>query len=195
MLYYDRRVKSLGGMERLKTMLDDLNSASRRALLSMGSIDESIGREERKIDTTQLEEKLHDMADVVEGRDKLVKALKEIVDINITEVSSNIISSSTHVNYLEAIAAVHKDNLEKAQSIYDEINKGGLTVQEKLLSEIIMLNDLFVKARDHNPIEVEKNRVIARIDENITKYMSTAYPYIAAVVAFMAVIVMLVWQQ
>ena len=304
MLCYDRRVKSLGGMERLKTMLDDLNSASRRALLSMGSIDESIGREERndmdfrvrypqytgnsskialsdirsnnlrmreaydnaqasdkqiekelhsslstnesfnlifsskqdiakilstvkvtvavgmepnlldldyhdggggddgggvgsskKIDTTQLEEKLHDMADVVEGRDKLVKALKEIVDINITEVSSSIISSSTHVNYLEAIAAVHKDNLEKAQSIHDEINKGGLTVQEKLLSEIIMLNDVFVKARDHNPIEVEKNRVIARIDENITKYMSTAYPYIAAVVAFMAVIVMLVWQQ
>ena len=172
MLCYDRRVKSLGGMERLKTMLDDLNSASRRALLSMGSIDESIGREERKIDTTQLEKKLHDMADVVEGRDKLVKALKEIVDINITEVSSNIISSSTHVNYLEAIAAVHKDNLEKAQSIYDEINKGGVTVQEKLLSEIIMLNDLFVKARGNNPIEVEKNKVIARIDENITKYMS-----------------------
>ena len=276
MLFYDRRVKSLGGMERLKTMLDDLNSASRRALLSMGTIDESIGKEERndmdfrvrypqymgnsskialsdirsnnlrmreaydnaqasdkqiekelhsnlitnesfnlifsskqdvakvlssvkltiaagmepnlldldyhegggdeggsskKIDTTLLEEKLHDMADVVESRDKLVKALKEIVDINITEVSSNIISSSANVNYLDAITAVHKDNLEKAHSIDDEINKG-LTIQEKILSEIIKLNDVFVKARDHNPIEVEKSKVIAGIDEHITKYMS-----------------------
>jgi flagellar hook-associated protein FlgK len=268
-------------MERLKTMLDDLNSASRRALLSMGTIDESIGKEERndmdfrvrypqytgnsskialsdirsnnlrmreaydnaqasdkqiekelhstlitnesfnlifsskqdvakvlssvkvtvaagmepnlldldyheggggggggdeggsskKIDTTLLEEKLHDMADVVESRDKLVKALKEIVDINITEISSNIISSSTYVNYLDAITAVHKENLEKAHSIDDEINKG-LSVQEQILSEIIKLNDVFVKARDHNPIEVEKSRVIAGIDEHITKYMS-----------------------
>jgi len=264
-------VKSLGGMERLKTMLDDLNSASRRALLSMGSIDESTGREERndvdfrirypqytgnsskvafsdirsnnlrmreaydnaqasdkqiekelqslstnesfnliftskqdlakilssvkvtvavgmepnlldldyhegsngskEIDTTQLESKLHDMADVVEGRDKLVKALKEIVDINISEISSSIISSSINVNYLEAITALHKENLEKAQSINDEINKS-LTSQEQILSDIVRLNDIFVKARGHNPIEVEKNRVIAGIDDHITKYMS-----------------------
>ena len=85
------------------------------------------------------------------------------------------------------------DNLEKAHSIDDEINKG-LTIQEKILSEIIKLNDVFVKARDHNPIEVEKSRVIAGIDEHITKHMSNAYPYIAAVVAVGAVVIMLVWQ-
>lgn len=114
----------------------------------------------------QLEDKLHELAELFEQYQTI---LKKISDISSKDSYYELQQCFMQENF---IPSVYFDSLliqikENQQQLYHL-----LQTQESILQSILSLNNQFVQLRDTNPELVIKNQKIQSIEETISKYHS-----------------------
>lgn len=128
-------------------------------------------------DTVLLEEKLHELADIIEIRCNNIQMMKSIIDTDINELSCNLLSKvflTSTVNYttiVDNINSLQNENINKMKLLQEQ-NQNGFQQQDTLLKDIIILNEKFIKSIQNNPLTIERNKIISKIEQSIAKYLS-----------------------
>lgn len=261
------KAKAAGGLERLRSLLDDLKSGARRALNSMGTIEDTLDREERQDDSfrsryahfngtrsavmgqdirvnihklreayanaqrnddalTQdifspatinslarlsqtreqieqlfpsatavsgsvdlldlgadqhaahtgiatnlsptgqiLEEKLEVLAGLFETRQLSLEGLKQLTNVDLLQQIQRAMDAGTDVFVL------HNKYSQEARQLAEQINQS-VAQQDALMTEILRLNEIFVKSKDNDPLAKARNEVIQSLEQSVVKYFS-----------------------
>lgn len=138
--------------------------------------DEHLDKKAEDPEITKLEDKLHDMAELIETRTRNVATFKAIVDIDITDATNTALSQS------KDISALHTENLRQASALHSQVMEG-VTQQNALLAEIMQLNEAFEKHRVTNTKAVERNKVIQTVEQSVAKF-SLIHSQITAGITF-----------
>lgn len=138
--------------------------------------DEKLDRPVELPEVTQLEDKLHELAALIEKRTQEVAELQKIVAVDITELANDAISKS------QDITTVHSTNLTRAQEIQMRVMMG-VSQQDALLQEIMSLNDAFCRSKVNSPLAVQRSKVIQQIEQAVAKF-SLIHSQITAGITF-----------
>lgn len=172
-------LRSEGTVEQLATVSkshEELLKLFPRGEVNLFDHDEHLDKKTEDPEITQLEDKLHDLAELIESRAASVATVKAIVDIDITEATNAALSQS------KDIAALHGENLRQAGALHTQVMEG-VTKQNALLAEILQLNEAFEKHRVTNAKAVERNRVIQSVEQSVAKF-SLIHSQITAGITF-----------
>lgn len=138
--------------------------------------DEHLDRPVENPDVTRLEEKLHELAALIETRGQDVSALQRLSAVDVTDLANTALSKS------QDVAAVHAKNTQEGQEIQLRVIQG-ISKQDNLLNEIMSLNETFCRNRLTNPTALERNRVIQQIEQSVAKF-SLIHSQITAGITF-----------
>lgn len=120
-------------------------------------------KEEEDPAITKLEDKLHDLAALIEARTQHLATFKAIVAVDITEATNAALAQCKDVT------ALHAENLRQAGSLHTQVMEG-VTKQNALLAEILQLNEIFEKSRVTNAKAVERQKVIQTVEQSVAKF-------------------------
>jgi hypothetical protein len=138
--------------------------------------DEHLDKKVEDVEITRLEDKLHDLAALIEDRTQTVATLKAIVEIDITEATNAALAQS------KDISALHTENLAQAGKLHSKVMEG-LSTQNALLAEILSLNEAFERNRLTNDKAVERNKIIQKVEQSVAKF-SLIHSQITAGITF-----------
>lgn len=138
--------------------------------------DESLDKRAEDPEITHLEEKLQELAALIETRTQEVAELQKVVALDVTDLANAALSKS------QDISAIHAKHLQEAQDLQMRVVQG-VSKQEALLKEIMDLNDAFCKHRLTNPLAVERNKVIQQVEQAVAKF-SLIHSQITAGITF-----------
>jgi len=125
--------------------------------------DEHLDKREEDPAITKLEDKLHDLAALIEARTQHVATFKAIVAVDITEATNAALAQC------KDITALHAENLRQASALHLQVMEG-VTKQNALLAEILQLNEIFEKSRVTNAKAVERQKVIQTVEQSVAKF-------------------------
>eukprot|EP01032_Pedospumella_encystans_P019684 gene19684-22384_t len=125
--------------------------------------DEHLDKKEEDPAITKLEDKLHELAALIEARTQHVATFKAIVAVDITEATNAALAQC------KDITALHAENLQQAGALHTQVMEG-VTKQNALLAEIMQLNEVFEKSRVTNAKAVERQKVIQTVEQSVAKF-------------------------
>jgi hypothetical protein len=138
--------------------------------------DEVLDKRAEDPEIVHLEEKLQELAALIEARTHDVAELQKVTAIDVTELANAALSKS------QDVASVHSKHLQDGQAVQARVLQG-VSQQEALLQEIMTLNDAFCKHRLTNPLAVERNKVIQQVEQSVAKF-SLIHSQITAGITF-----------
>ena len=153
--------------ENLKTVSktrEELLKLFPKAPTNLLDYDEALDKKVENPDIAKLEDRLHELAALIEARESSVAALRKIVSVDITDIAAAALSSGA-----QDITAVHNKNLAEASELQDAVVRG-ISQQDALLHQILTLNDAFVKDRLTNALAIERNKVIQLVEQSVAKF-------------------------
>lgn len=135
------------------------------------------------LDTSALEAKLMEMAGLIHIREKAVAAVKDVVETDLTDALVRCVVEGgdptmicdQHVALCdESIAAVARSKSRQVfPPSYCCLNVDSkLIVQDELLPEIFDANDRWIRARQQDPLSIEKDGVISSIEQSATRFIN-----------------------
>jgi len=118
------------------------------------------------IDTTSLEQRLLEMADIIGRRESALKVLSTLSTVDITDNVMADIRSGT----MDTKAMIEKYSTECMTQM--EIISQSLTRQDPLLQEILADNEIFTKNRASDPITTETDKIIKNFEQSVTSSLN-----------------------
>eukprot|EP01034_Spumella_vulgaris_P022324 gene22324-28444_t len=120
-------------------------------------------------DAVKLEEKLHEMAELIEARTTAYEGIKKVSQIDFMElVASTLGAGSNGAEQLKTTQEQHLASCRQWSAVIHE----GLAQQETLLSEILSLNTSFVKSREMSPLALKNTTVIQSLEQHVAKFFA-----------------------
>lgn len=138
--------------------------------------DEHLDKPVEGPELTRLEDKLHDLASLIETRGQDIATLRQIVNVDIVEATNAALAKG------QDVATLHASNIGIASDLLTQVN-AGVTKQDALLAEIMTLNDVFVRNKLTNPLAIERNKVIQVVEQSVAKF-SLIHSQITAGITF-----------
>lgn len=112
-----------------------------------------------------LEQKLHELADLLYSRSQQLEELRSVCQQDITEKFSAAMSQQHQAD----VRSVYEEEFSKAKAVQHRLDDG-VQRQQALLAEIMKLNEAFVKSRDASPLAVQRAAVISKIEQSWAKF-------------------------
>lgn len=147
-------------------MFSDSSASTTPNLIDFGDDDTNNSNqssESKTIEMEKLEKKLLEMAEVVENREKIIGNLKNVMNIDITELSVEAIGKNLDVR------GEHIKLLSQAKELQSQCTNG-IDTQSILLQEILRLNQDFEKSREMNPLMMKRREIILKIEQAVAKF-------------------------
>lgn len=126
------------------------------------------------IDTHVLEQKLMEMATLIQTREFAVMSIEGISKI---DIGGELLKAEINKSDLNSIVS---SRIQQAQPYVDEIQKT-IARQPILLQEIMSANSAFVSAQSQDPITIGTNRVIQDLEQTSTRYFNLHAQLIAGI--------------
>lgn len=138
--------------------------------------DEAMDKPVEGPEITRLEDKLHELAALIETRNQEIAMLVQIVNVDLVEATNAALSRG------QDVASMHSSNIGAASDLLTQVN-AGVSKQQALLEEIMNLNDVFVKNKLTNPLALERSKVIQVVEQSVAKF-SLIHSQITAGITF-----------
>mmetsp|Transcript_4390 Transcript_4390/g.4529 ORF Transcript_4390/g.4529 Transcript_4390/m.4529 type:complete len:923 (-) Transcript_4390:423-3191(-) len=132
-----------------------------KPLLDIFEVEEGVSG---SVDTSYLDEKLYEMVGLIDDREQLLNALKAFVSRDVLDSLSGHVEEGDYVNVVTS-------HFDEAKDIALKVDHG-IQKQIEVLKIILIANDNFDKARETDPLVLERDEVIRGLEQGVSRFFT-----------------------